>query len=130
MAQVLWDLNSNGNPIVASFNQVAAGAIATTPFFVAPFACTVTGAYCRYNVAAGATSTVQIYQDTAGTAAGAGTALLTTAFNMNTTTATTITGAFTSTPALAAGDQLTVKVASGSATGSADVVITVTLART
>ena len=130
MAQTLISLNAQ-DYITATFTQNAAGAIPTLAFFVADSACKVISSKVSYATAAGGASTVGIVKDPSGTAPGAGT-VIGTALDMNTTVNTTYTQTLSATPAdytLAAGDKLSIKVASGAAAGSAGVVWTVTLAR-
>jgi hypothetical protein len=113
----------------ADFGQRAAAAIPTTTIFTAPAACEIEYLTFIYGTAAGATSTVGVYKDTGTDAPGAGTLVTSAAVNMNTTTNTLMTPTLLTdgTQILAAGDRLSVKVASGTATASADVKIQVRL---
>ncbi len=106
----------------------AAAALPTKTIFTAPVACKVTSVKAIWDVAAGAASTIGIYKDTGTTAAGGGTIILAAAIDVETTARTTNTPALSATAAdytLAAGDRLSVKIATGSATANALVNFTV-----
>jgi len=122
---------ANGNQMIATYNQISAGAVGSHTFFIAPYACTIQSINFVYHTAAGGASTVSVTKDTGTTAPGGGTQVMT-ALDMNTTVDTVYgaTLASASTIALAAGDRLATKVASGAASGTADFNITVALART
>ena len=67
-----------------------------------------------WSVAAGSTSTLGVYHDTSTNAPGAGTDVLSSDFNLNTTANTYASGSLSATVAtltLAAGDRLSVKFA-------------------
>ena len=118
--------------ITATFGTRAAAAIPTTTFFTAP-----TGSWevetltYIWGTAAGATSTVGVYKDTGTDVPGGGTIITSAAVDMNTTanTLNTPTLVTNGVQILAAGNRLSVKVASGSATASADVHIEAVLRR-
>jgi hypothetical protein len=83
-----------------------------------------------HSVAAGGTSTLQVTKDTGTAAPGAGTDLLSTAFNLNATANTTQTGALVTTAGvvnLAAGNRLAVDFADA-IQSSVGVTVTVCLA--
>lgn len=110
-----------------SFTQVAAGALATTAFFIAPVACVLTGIEYSWGTAAGATSTWDITKDASLTAAGAGTSVLATTINANTTADTSAAAslaALLATKTFAAGDKLSIAVKTGTASASANVIVT------
>lgn len=92
-----------------SFNTIGNAGIGDTTFFVATRAMKVKFISQVHSVAAGSASTVQITKDTGTTAPGAGTALLSTAFNLNATANTVQVGALVGTAgvtSLAAGNRL------------------------
>lgn len=132
MAQTIYSSNTNGNLIVATYRKEAAAALGERTFFTAPFACIIQSISFRYGTAAGATSTVTVTKDGAAAGPGTGTAVLTAAVDMNTTTNTSVFPALAASAAtitLALGDTLSTHVATGTATGSADILIQVNLAR-
>lgn len=135
MAQTQYVVAGSGagtDAITATYQTDAAAALPTRTIFTAPFACVVSAVKEIHDVAAGATSTVGIYKDTGTTAMGGGTIILAAAVDMNATARTVQTPALSATAAdytLAAGDRLSVKVASGSATASAGVNFTVYIIR-
>ena len=99
-------------------------------FFVATRAYLVVSASQVHAVAAGGTSTAQVTKDTSTNAPGAGTDLLTAAFNLNATANTVQSGALTATSAtktLAAGDRLSIDFANA-VQSSSGVAVTVCLA--
>ncbi len=111
----------------ADFVQVAAGAVATTAFFIAPVPCVLNKIEYSWGAAAGATSTLTFTKDPSLTAAGGGTTVLATAINANTTADTSAAASLSATAAdlaFVAGDKLSIKVASGSATGTAGLIAT------
>jgi hypothetical protein len=109
----------NNGTIVASYYFTGATAAAPTTavdqvFFIASRAMRVISCREVHSVAAGGTSTLQVVKDTGTDAPGAGTDLLTTAFNLNGTANTVQTGALSTTVAtvtLAAGNRLSVDFA-------------------
>ena len=136
MAQTVYNPNTlaggsaNTNQMIATYNQIAAGAVGSHTFFTAPYACVIQSISFIYHTGAGATSTVSITKDTSTGAPGSGSQVMT-ALDMNTTVDTVYNAvlASASTITLAAGDRLATKVASGTATGTADFNITVALTR-
>lgn len=130
MSQTQYAVSGSGagsDILSATFSQVAAGALATTPFFIAPVACVLTGIEYSWGIAAGATSTWDITKDPSLTAAGAGTSLLATTIDASTTADTSAAAslaASSATKTFAVGDKMTIAVKTGSATASAKVVVT------
>lgn len=117
------------NPFFATFTTGTTAAATDFCFFVATRACKVVAIRQVHAVAAGGTSTLQVTKDTGTTAPGAGTDLLTTAFDLNATANTVQTGSLSATAAdtlLAAGDRLSVDFAN-LIQSSAGVVVTVEL---
>lgn len=113
---------------MAVYQTDVAAALPTRTIFTAPVACVVSVVKDIWDIASGATSTVGIYKDTGVTAMGGGTLILASAVDMSTTARTVGTPALSLTAAdytMAAGDRLSVKVASGSASASAGVNFTV-----
>lgn len=135
MAQTQYPLvnaasNAASNPMLADYKQIAAGALDEINIFVAPFACIVRSVVATWGTAAGATSTITITKETGTTAPAGGTTILTAAMNFAGTANTPVTPALSATASdytLAAGDRLSTKIASGSATGNAKVLITVAI---
>lgn len=107
----------NGGEICETFyTGVALAANTDQAFFIAARAMRVISISEVHAVAAGGASTLQVTKDTGTTAPGAGTALLSTAFNLNATANTVQTGALVTTAGvinLAAGNRLAVKYANG-----------------
>lgn len=119
----------SGSKFTVTFPQVAAADVAKT-FFIAPAACTFVSAYERHVTVAGQPGTLTIEKLTSGEAPGAGDVLLAAAFDLTSTANTPVTKAAVATPtvtALAAGDALCLKLASGAATDYALGTITVTM---
>lgn len=113
--------------MTGQFWQDAAGAISTSVLFVAPVACTLTKIEYSWGIAAGATSTLTLTKDPSLTAAGAGTTVLASTINANTTADTSAAASLSVTAAdllFAQGDKLSIKVATGTATASAKVIVT------
>ncbi len=136
MAQTQYVVAGSGagtDQWIATYDTTAAAALPTSTIFTAPVACVVTSVKAIWGIASGATSTVGVYKATGTTAAGTGgTLILTAALDMSTTAATVNTPALSATAAdytLAAGDRLSVAVASGSATASANVNFTVLITK-
>lgn len=131
MAQTNYVVSGSGaatDQWIAVYQTDAAAALPTRTIFTAPVACVVSLVKAVWDVAAGATSTIGIYKDTGTTAMGGGTIILTAAIDVNTTARTAATQALSATAAdytMAAGDRLSVKIASGSATASVGVNFTV-----
>lgn len=98
-------------------------------FFVAPVACTVVAISEVHSVAAGGTSTLQVTKDTGTDAPGAGTDLLSAAFNLNATANTVQAGSLSSTASdlvLAVGNRLAIDFAN-TIQSTAGLCVTVTL---
>ncbi len=113
--------------LFAQFYQGAAGAVATSPFFCAPVACTLSAVEYSWGTAAGATSTLTLTKDPSLTAAGGGTTVLASSIDASTTADTSAAASLSVTAAdlaFAVGDKLSIKVASGSATGTAKLIVT------
>lgn len=108
-------VNGNSSLICATFyTQGAPAANTDTVFFVATRPLFLVSASQVHSVAAGGTSTAQITKDTSTDAPGAGTDLLSAAFNLNATANTVQTGSLIATVAsktFAAGDRLAVDFA-------------------
>lgn len=125
----------NGGLICPSYYFTGATAAAPTTavdqvFFIATRAMRVISISEIHSVAAGGTSTLQVTKDTGTAAPGAGTDLLSTAFNLNATANTTQTGALVTTAGvvnLAAGNRLAVDFADA-IQSSVGVTVTVCLA--
>lgn len=103
--------NVDRNVVYVSYMFTGTAAATDQVFFVAPHACRVVAASCVFSVAAGGTSTLQVVKDTGTAAPGAGTDLLSTAFNLNATANTVQHGTLSSTASdleLARGDRLSV----------------------
>jgi hypothetical protein len=99
-------------------------------FFVAPYPCRVVAVAEVHSAAAGGASTIQVVKDTSTNAPGAGTDLLSSAFDLNATANTTQQGALSSTASdlvLAAGDRLSVDFANA-IQSTAGVCVTVAIA--
>lgn len=99
-------------------------------FFVAPHACRVVAISQVHSVAAGGASTLQVVKDSSTNAPGAGTDLLSAAFDLNATANTVQQGALSATAAdliLAPGDRLAVDFAN-TIQSTAGVCVTVALA--
>lgn len=114
----------------ASYFFTGTPAATDQAFFVAPYPCRVVAISEVHGVAAGGTSTLQVVKDTGTAAPGAGTDLLSAAFDLNGTANTVQEGALSATAAdlvLAAGDRLSVDFAHA-IQSSAGVVVTVALA--
>lgn len=94
--------------------------------FIAPVACTVVAASEVHAVAAGGASTLQLVKDTGTTAPGAGTDLLSSAWDLNATANTVQVGALTGTLTLAVGDRLALDWANA-IQSSAGIAVTVIL---
>lgn len=112
---------------VAQHIQTGAGAVGTVCFGTAPVACVLNRIEYSWGTAAGATSTLDITKDPSLTAAGAGTSVLATTIDANTTADTSAAASLAvlaATLAFAQGDKISVKVATGSATGTAKLIIT------
>ncbi len=130
MAQTQYSVSGSGagtDVLTGHFYQNAAGALSTSVLFIAPFACVLTGIEYSWGIAAGATSTWALTKDATGTAAGGGTAVLASNIDASTTADTSAAASLSVTAAdlaFAVGDKLSIKVASGSATASAKVIVT------
>lgn len=114
----------------ASYYFTGTPAATDQAFFVAPYPCRVVAITEVHSVAAGGTSTLQVTKDTSTNAPGAGTDLLSAAFDLNGTANTVQNGALSATAAdlvLAAGDRLSVDFANA-IQSSAGVLVTVALA--
>jgi hypothetical protein len=99
------------------------------PFFIANRAYQVTAIRQVHSVAAGGASTLQVTKDTGTTAPGAGSDLLSSAFDLNATANTVQNGTLTATAAdllLAAGDRLSIDFAN-TIQSTAGLVVTVSL---
>ncbi len=135
MAQVQYVVAGSGagsDTFTAIYQTGAAAACPPMTIFTAPVACVVSSVKTIWDTVAGATSTISIFKDTGTAALGAGTLILAAAIDMEGTARTTGTPALAASAAtytLAAGDRLSVKVASGTATASSGVNFTVTLVR-
>ena len=99
------------------------------PFFVAPAACEFISASERHVTVAGQPGTMQVEKCTAAEAPGSGDVLLAAAFDLVSTANTTVTktAVATAVVALAAGDALVTKLASGAATSYAGASLTCTM---
>lgn len=128
------DLNKMVNAInhaVGCFSYApdATPAATDVTIFVAPRAMRVVSAYEVHSVAAGGASTLQLVKDTGTDAPGAGTDLLTTAWDLNGTANTPQAGALTTvaaTKTLAAGNRLSLDYAN-TIQSTAGLVVTVCL---
>lgn len=113
----------------ASYYFTGTPAATDQAFFVAPYACRVVAISEVHSAAAGGTSTLQVVKDTGTSAPGAGTDLLSAAFDLNGTANTVQVGALSATAAdllLAAGDRLSVDFGHA-IQSSAGVLVTVAL---
>lgn len=129
MAQTQYAVSGSGagsDVFVCQHVQTAAGAVGTVCFGIMPVAATLTVIEVSWGAAAGAASTLDITKDPSLTAAGAGTSVLVAAFDANTTADTSaslplaVSGA---TKLFAAGDKISIKVASGTATATAKLIV-------
>lgn len=135
MAQTQYPLvnaasNASSNPMLADYKQTGAAALGEVNIFVAPFACKVRSVTATWGTAAGATSTIAITKETGTTAPAGGTTILAAAMDFNGTANTPVTPALSATASdytLAAGDRLSTKIASGTATANAKVLIVVAI---
>lgn len=103
-----------GTYLTATYVGQTTEAATDRQFFVAPVACTVVAISEVHAVAAGGTSTLQVVKDTGTAAPGAGTDLLSAAFDLNATAQTVQVGALSATAAdlvLAAGNRLSLDFA-------------------
>ncbi len=132
MAQTQYSISGTGvgtDTFEAIYQTDAAAALPTRTIFTAPVACVVQVVKAVFDVTAGATSTIGIYKATGTTAAGTGgTLILTAAMDFAGTARTPLTPALSATASdytLAAGDRLSVAIASGTATGTVGANITV-----
>jgi len=99
-------------------------------FFIAPAACKVVSAVERHVTVAGQAGTMQVEKIPSGTAIGSGTAVLTSAFDLESTVNTNVTilgSATLATKSLAKGEALAGIVASGAATTYANGSLSVTI---
>ena len=115
--------------IEVSFVGQTTEAATDRAFFIANRAYQVTAIRQVHSVAAGGASTLQVTKDTGTTAPGAGSDLLSSAFDLNATANTVQTGALTATTAdlqLAAGDRLSLDFAN-TIQSTAGLVVTVSL---
>lgn len=115
--------------IEVSFVGQTTEAATDRAFFIANRAYQVTAIRQVHSVAAGGASTLQVTKDTGTTAPGAGSDLLSSAFDLNATANTVQTGALTATTAdllLAAGDRLSIDFAN-TIQSTAGLVVTVSL---
>lgn len=130
MAQTSYVVAGSGagtDVLTGTFMQVAAGAVTTTAFFIAPVACVLTGIEYSWGTAAGATSTLTLTKDPSLTAKGAGTTVLASDIDASTTADTSAAAslaALLATKTFAVGDKLSIKVATGTATGTANFILT------
>ncbi len=130
MSQTSYPTAGSGagtDTIEATFTQVPAGAVATTAFFIAPFACVLTGIEYSWGIASGATSTLTLTKDPSLTAAGGGTSVLASNIDASTTADTSAAASLAvsaATLAFAIGNKLSIKVATGTATATANLVVT------
>lgn len=118
-----------GNYFHASYVGQTTEAATDRVFFVAPVACTVVAISEVHSVAAGGTSTLQVTKDTGTDAPGAGTDLLSAAFNLNATANTVQAGSLSSTASdlvLAVGNRLAIDFAN-TIQSTAGLCVTVTL---
>ncbi len=125
MAQTSYVVAGSGagtDQWIATYMTDAAAALPTRTIFTAPVACIVTSVKAVFDVTAGAASTIGIYKATGTTAAGTGgTIILTAAMDFGGTARTVLTPALSATASdytMAAGDRLSVAIASGAATGN------------
>lgn len=121
----------NGGLLCESFyTGVALAANTDQVFFIATRAMRLISVSEVHATAAGGTSTLQVTKDTGTNAPGAGTALLSTAFNLNATANTVQNGALVTTAGVinfAAGNRLSVKYANA-VQSTAGVAVSVCLA--
>ena len=116
-----------GSRFEISYQNVAAAAI-TSLIFTAPYPCKLIRVIERHTAIAGQAGTMQAEKVPSGTAPGAGTNLLGTAFDLTSAANTNvIQAASASTPTLAVGDSLGIKLASGAATSYSGGTITAIL---
>lgn len=116
----------SGTYMLASYVGQTTEAATDRVFFVAPVACTVVAVSQVHSVAAGGTSTLQLVKDTGTDAPGAGTDLLSAAFDLNATANTVQTGTLTGTLTLAVGNRLAIDFAN-TIQSTAGLVVTVLL---
>lgn len=116
----------SGTYFTAQYYGGTTAAATDVCFFVAPVACTVVAASQVHATAAGGASALQLVKDTSTNAPGAGTDLLSAAFDLNATANTVQAGTLTGTLTLAVGDRLSVDYANA-IQSSAGVVVTVLL---
>lgn len=105
------DALNSGLTCASYIQKVAAASIVDETFFVASRAMRVATVSATFSVTNGGTLTAQLSKDTGTTAPGAGTDLLSTAFNLNATANTVQVGALVGTAGvvnLAAGDRLAI----------------------
>lgn len=130
MAQTTYVVAGSGagtDVLTGMYYQNAAGALSTSVLFIAPVACVLTAIEYSWGIAAGATSTWTLTKDPSLTAAGGGTTVLASSIDASTTADTSAAASLSTTAAdlaFAVGDKLSIKVASGSATASAKVIVT------
>lgn len=110
-----------GSRSAITFPNIAAVSVAK-PFFVAPSACKLVGAYEFHGTVCDASDTLQIEKCTAGEDASAGDELLSAAFVMNSTKDTSVYKAAVTTAAatMAPGDALLLKFKTGDGTDYAE----------
>lgn len=116
----------SGSYLIAEYYGGTTAAATDVCFFIAPVAVTVVAASQVHAVAAGGASTLQLVKDTSTNAPGAGTDLLSSAFDLNATANTVQVGSLTGTLTMAVGDRLSVDYANA-IQSSAGVVVTVLL---
>lgn len=130
MAQTQYAVSGSGagsDGLIGTFYQNAAGALSTSVVFEAPVACVLTRIVYSWGIASGATSTWTLTKDPSLTAAGAGTTVLASNIDASTTADTSASASLSVTAsdlAFAIGDKLSIKVATGTATASAKVIVT------
>lgn len=111
---VTFSTAPTGDTFFANFVGQTTEAATDRVFFVATRACTVVAISEVHSVAAGGASTLQVVKDTSTDAPGAGTNLLSSAFDLNATANTVQAGALSATAAdlvLAAGNRLAIDFA-------------------
>ena len=119
--------------ITAVYKTGAAAACPPQTILVAPVACTVQNVGVIWDTVAGAASTIAITKETGTEALGAGVTILAANIDLEGTARTYQARSLSATAAslaLAAGERLSVKVATGTATASAGVNFTVILKKT
>ena len=107
-------INGNAGLTCGSYYFTGTPAATAQVFFIATRAMLIEQVGAIWSVAAGSTSTLGVYHDTSTNAPGAGTDVLSSDFNLNTTANTYASGSLSATVAtltLAAGDRLSVKFA-------------------